>query len=152
MEGWTSLSFLSHGHIASLGFFTRQLDCKSEHSRRKEVLPLPWFSHHLETIVNECVFACAVRVMLSHFSHDLTSGLTLCDPMNCSPPGFSVHGDSPGKNTGVGCRALLQRIFPIQGSNLCLLILLYWHAGFFTTSANWEALSLLNKVNHYSIN
>ena len=26
----------------------------------------------------------------------------------CSPPGSSVHGDSPGKNTGVGCRALLQ--------------------------------------------
>ena len=43
--------------------------------------------------------------------------LTLCDPMNCSPPGSSVHGDSPGKNTGVGCHALLQGIFPTQGSN-----------------------------------
>ena len=28
------------------------------------------------------------------------SCLTLCDPMDCSPPGSSVHGDSPGKNTG----------------------------------------------------
>ena len=28
-----------------------------------------------------------------------------------------------GKNTGVGCHALLQGIFPTQGSNLCLL---YW--------------------------
>ena len=28
---------------------------------------------------------------------------TLCDSMDCSPPGFSVHGDSPGKDTGVGC-------------------------------------------------
>ena len=36
------------------------------------------------------------------------SCLTLCNPMDCSPPGFSVHGDSPGKNTGVGCHALLQ--------------------------------------------
>ena len=27
---------------------------------------------------------------------------TLCDPMDCSPPGSSVHGDSPGKDTGVG--------------------------------------------------
>ena len=27
---------------------------------------------------------------------------TLCDPMDCSPPGSSVHGDPPGKNTGVG--------------------------------------------------
>ena len=26
----------------------------------------------------------------------------LCDPMDCSPPGSSVHGDSPGKNTEVG--------------------------------------------------
>ena len=33
------------------------------------------------------------------------SCLTLCNPMDCSPPGFSVHGDSPGKNTGVGCHA-----------------------------------------------
>ena len=32
---------------------------------------------------------------------------TLCDPMDCSPPGSSVHGDSPGKNTGVGCHAFL---------------------------------------------
>ena len=42
---------------------------------------------------------------------------TLCDPMNCSPPGFSVQGDSPGKNTGVGCHALLEGMFPIQGSS-----------------------------------
>ena len=42
--------------------------------------------------------------------------LTLCSPMDCSPPGSSVHGDSPGKNTGVGCCDLLQGIFPTQGS------------------------------------
>ena len=45
------------------------------------------------------------------------SCLTLCDPMDCSLPGSSIHGDSPGKNTGVGCHALLQGIFPTQGSN-----------------------------------
>ena len=44
--------------------------------------------------------------------------LTLCDPMDCSPPGSSVHG----KNTGVGCHSLLQRIFPTQGSKLGLLL------------------------------
>ena len=42
---------------------------------------------------------------------------TLCVPMDCSLPGFSVHGDSPGKNIGVNCHALLQGIFSIQGSN-----------------------------------
>ena len=29
------------------------------------------------------------------------SCLTLCNPMDCSPPGSSVHGDSLGKNAGV---------------------------------------------------
>ena len=33
--------------------------------------------------------------------------LALCDAMDCSPPGSSVHGDSPGKDTGVGCHAVL---------------------------------------------
>ena len=49
------------------------------------------------------------------------SCLTLCDPMDCSLPGCSVHGDSPGKNTRVGCRALLQGIFPTHGLNPSLL-------------------------------
>ena len=42
---------------------------------------------------------------------------TLCDPMDCSPPGSSVHGDSAGKNTGVGPHAFLQGIFTTQESN-----------------------------------
>ena len=37
--------------------------------------------------------------------------LTHYDSMNCSPPGPSVHGDSPGKNTGVGNLSLLQGNF-----------------------------------------
>ena len=37
--------------------------------------------------------------------------------------------DSPGKNTGVGYHALLQGIFPTQGSNPHLLCLLLWQAG-----------------------
>ena len=56
------------------------------------------------------------------------SYLTLHGPMDCSPPGSSVHRDSPGRNTGVGCLAFFQRIFPIQGSNLGLPHL----GGFFT--------------------
>ena len=43
------------------------------------------------------------------------SCLTLCDPMDCSPPGSSVHEESPGKNTGVGCHALLQGNLPNPG-------------------------------------
>ena len=43
--------------------------------------------------------------------------LTICDLRDCSLPGPSVHGSSSGKNTGVGCCALLQGIFPLQGLN-----------------------------------
>ena len=46
---------------------------------------------------------------------------TLCDHMDCSPPGSSVHGDSPGEYTGMGCYALLQGIILTQGFNTCLL-------------------------------
>ena len=41
----------------------------------------------------------------------------LCDPMGCNSPGSSVRGDSSGRNTVVGCHALLQGISPTQGSN-----------------------------------
>ena len=46
--------------------------------------------------------------------------------MDCSLPGSSVHAIFPGKNTGVGHHALLQGIFPTQGSNLRLSCLLHW--------------------------
>ena len=49
------------------------------------------------------------------------SGPTLCNLVDCSLPGPSVHRDSPGKNTGVGCHALPQGIFPTQGLNPGLL-------------------------------
>ena len=39
---------------------------------------------------------------------------TLCSPMDCSPPSASVHGDSPGQNTEVGCHALLQGSSPLR--------------------------------------
>ena len=56
------------------------------------------------------------------------SCLILCNRMDCSSPGSSVSGDS-GKNTGVGCRALLRGIFLTQGSNRHLLCLLHRQAG-----------------------
>ena len=48
--------------------------------------------------------------------------LTLCDSLDCSPPGSSVFGISPGKNTGVGCHFFFQGIFSTQGSNLSLAL------------------------------
>ena len=57
------------------------------------------------------------------------SCLTLCDLMDCSLPGSSVHGVFPGKDTRVGCHSLLQGIFPTPGSKLHLLYLLHWQVG-----------------------
>ena len=58
------------------------------------------------------------------------SCVTLCDTMGyCSPPDSSVHEIFPGKNTGVDCHFLLQRILLTQESNLHLLRLLHCQAG-----------------------
>ena len=51
---------------------------------------------------------CAVLCLVAQSSQ------TLCNPMDCSLPGFSDHGDSPGKNTGEGGLSLLQGIFLTQ--------------------------------------
>ena len=41
---------------------------------------------------------------------------TLCKPMDCSPPGSSVHGDSLGKNIRMGCHAVFQQGRPNPGT------------------------------------
>ena len=56
--------------------------------------------------------------------------------MDCSPPGSFCLWNSPGKNTGVGCHALLQGIFSTQGPPASLALA----CGFFTSSATWEAI------------
>ena len=66
----------------------------------------PQFFPALSTPIYRC--CCAVLSL---------SVISLCDPVDCSPPGSSDHGDSPGKNTRVGCHAFLQGMFPTQGSN-----------------------------------
>ena len=79
---------------------------------------------------------------------------TLCYPMDYSPPGLSVHGDSPGKNTRVGCHTLFQGIFwswePNPGLLHCRWILYHLsHQGSPKISGNdgynslWELERLL---------
>ena len=54
-----------------------------------------------------CIYTCSCSVVSDSLQHH---GLY-------SPPGSSVHGNSPGNNTEVGYHPLLQGIFPTQGSN-----------------------------------
>ena len=76
-----------------------------------------------------CVRACART--RTHVSCSVVSNpLYLCNPMDCSQSSSVTSQpitrllcpwDPPGKNTGVSCHFLLQRIFPTQGSNPGLL-------------------------------
>ena len=65
--------------------------------------------------------------------------------MDCSLPGSFVHGDSPGKNTGMGCHALLQGIFPTQGSNPGIPHC-RWILYCLSHQGNWRILDLLQEI------
>ena len=88
-----------------------------------------------------CVCVCVCVCVCIHFVAHLCP--TLCDLIDCSPPCSSAHGDSPGKNTGVGSPALLQGLFPTQGLNLHLLCLLHWQVGSLALS-HWEWSKMLH--------
>ena len=63
--------------------------------------------------------------------------------------------DSPGKNTGVGCHALLQVILPTQGLNPCLTSNLHWQVGSLPLAPprkNKEILSSFNRKTRISFN
>ena len=57
------------------------------------------------------------RTELTYIHCAVLSRLDSFRSYGLQPAGSSVHGDSPGKNTGVGCHALLQGISPTQGLN-----------------------------------
>ena len=65
-----------------------------------------------------CVLSCFSRVRF------FVTPWTVLQPTRLLRP-----WDSPGKKTGVGCHALIQRIFLTQRLNSFLLCLLHWQAG-----------------------
>ena len=72
-------------------------------------------------LLTDCLLLLCVQV-IKHYESESEVALsqlclTLCDPMDCSLPGSSVHGTFSGKSTGVGCHFLLKGIFPTHGSN-----------------------------------
>ena len=81
-----------------------------------------------------CVFNCSV----------LSDSL---QPLDYSPPGASVHEDSPSENTRVGCHAL-QRIFPAQGLNPGLLHCrqILYHLSTRKSQEYWSTLVLLQGI------
>ena len=110
----------------------------------------PWL--HLMWLPGQVVQGSGFSSDLRVHTRSLLSCLTLCDSMGYSPLGSSVQKDCPGKNTGVGCHALIQEIFPTQGSNPNLLHwrqILYhlatWETNLVTHTGEFEDSSLLGK-------
>ena len=133
---------VSYFRSVSFCFIRFQAHLFGTYPFRVVCLPVNWPSYHYVlplSISGNCISweICFVPYYSSHSSFLLkvpacsmaSSCLTLCDPVDCSPPGSSIHGDFPHKNTRMGSHALLQGIFLTQGSNPNLLCLLHWQAG-----------------------
>ena len=62
---------------------------------------------HIFMKINKNVLLYTTEILWLTMHSGTQSCLTLCDPMNCSPPGSSPQ-NFPGKNTGVDCHFFLQ--------------------------------------------
>ena len=114
---WPSLVPRSFGfssaeiQLRTSGCTTRGGDLPISHP--PQTISKAWTNRN--TLNEKIVRTCLIKAVCVCSVAQSQSCPTLCDPVN--PPGSSVHRDSPGKNTGVICHALLQGIFPTQGSN-----------------------------------
>ena len=103
-------------------------------------LPVPGVeqgSPTLETITCQTITGDIFSLYIMNSIHplfpicapSLQSCMTLCDPMNCSPPGSSVHGIYPARILEWVAMPSSKGYFQTQGSNPCLLCLLVLQAG-----------------------
>ena len=101
--------------------------------------------------LRECVFLlhlfCIYRKCYRELGHtslcvcilSCFSCVRLCVTLwTIAPPRFLCRQNSPGKNTGMDCHALLQGIFPTKGLNPGLLHLLHWQAGSLPLGPPWK--------------
>ena len=95
-EYWHGLPYPSPGDLPDPGIEPRSPALQADSLPFEEALCLSW------------MYLCVLVPQLC---------LTLCNSMDCSPPGSSVQRSFPGKTTGEGHHSLLPRIFLTQGSN-----------------------------------
>ena len=94
----------------------------------------PEHIYFLSLSLLHCFWSCMCMPAKS-----LQSCLPLCDPMDCNLPSSSVLGDSPRKNTGVGCHFLLQENLLDSGIETTSFMSPALTGRFFTTSTTWKA-------------
>ena len=70
-----------------------------------------WTSKSCLSLIYPSMKTAGTRLKITTAAKSLQLCLTLCNPIDCSPPGSPRPWDSPGKNTGVGCHCLLQNNF-----------------------------------------
>ena len=75
--------------------------CEAASKEQNSLLLPSGLCHSAKVLSNRAVLCLVAQLCL-----------TLCDTMTSSLPSSSVHGDSPGKSTRVGCHCLLQGISP----------------------------------------
>ena len=91
------------------------------------VITPSWLSRSWRSFLySSSVYSCHLFLISSAFvaaaaAKSLQSCPTLCNPIDGSPPGSSLHGIFPGKNTGAYCHFFLQGIFLTPRLNLYLL-------------------------------
>ena len=112
---WTFDHFSMTVHFLTLAWWFKT----SQNSRGswKSPSPLWWTLTSLNLPQSKYHGICVSNACMHTITSVMSDSLQLCP------------SDSPGKNTGVGCRAYLQGIFPTQGSNPCLIRLLHWQEG-----------------------
>ena len=85
--------------------------------------------------MDQCFYVCMC-------GKSVQSCLTLCDPMDDSPPGSSVHGILWARiMSGLPCPP--PGYLPNPGNEPMSLISPVLAGGFFTTNSTWEAAVLL---------
>ena len=109
--------------------------------------------------VSVCVCVCLCLCLCVCVSVSVCLCVSVCvsvcvhaHPMDYSPIRLLCPWDSPGKNTGVGCQALLQGIFLTQRSNPGLLCLLHWQAGYLPLVPPGKPQALPVSFCNFSIN
>ena len=105
----------------------------------------------VQLLIQILIFSMRVCVCVYVFSHSVIVSADSLGPVDCSPPGSSVHGILQARILEWGFHSLLQGIFLTQGSNPSLLhlhckqILYHWAIG-----VPWSAYSLSSNLNRVS--
>ena len=124
-----SVTFLSTSHPSSPDQSWQDISCSWVFLLKRDVGP---------TVSSDRTPFWSLRSLACMGVKSLLSCLTLCDPMDCSPPGSSVHGLSRQEYwRGLLCPCLGD--LPNPGIEPSSLMSPVWAGGFLTSSATWEA-------------